>query len=161
MGIETAKDKRNGTASPFRPIVDIVDINMTDLPARTVVILKGLPASGKTTYARAMEGYRRVNKDDLRVMLDDGRYSPENEQVVGAVRDLAIIAVLYGGNDVVVDDTNLDPKHEDRIRDVVGKLAKVEVIHIRCDIEECVRRDATRSLPVGERVIREMAQRWG
>jgi predicted kinase len=131
---------------------------MTALPI--VFILKGLPASGKTTYARAMEGCRRVNKDDLRAMFDNGRYSPENERLIAGVRDLAILAGLAWGN-VVVDDTNLDPKHEAQIREVVGPLATVQVIRLDCDVEECIRRDAARPHPVGEDVIREMDRKWG
>lgn len=41
----------------------------------TVYITKGLPASGKTTWAKEKttsfpNSYKRVNKDDLREMLD-------------------------------------------------------------------------------------------
>jgi len=44
----------------------------------TVTILKGLPGSGKTTWAKEQiakspGNYKRINKDDLREMLDNSR----------------------------------------------------------------------------------------
>ena len=49
-------------------------------------MLQGLPASGKTKYARELQadGWKRVNKDDLRDMIDNGKSimeTPAEEQV--------------------------------------------------------------------------------
>jgi len=50
-----------------------------------VLILKGLPASGKSTYAKelvAKGNWKRINKDDLRAMLDCSKWSKANEKFV-------------------------------------------------------------------------------
>ena len=52
---------------------------------KKILILRGLPASGKSTFARKLlnenpNAWKRLNKDELRAMLDDSIHSPANEQ---------------------------------------------------------------------------------
>src|SRR5207245_9019847 len=49
-----------------------------------LLLLKGLPASGKSTYAKelVLKGWKRVNKDDLRAMIDNGKWSHSNEDII-------------------------------------------------------------------------------
>jgi predicted ABC-type ATPase len=65
----------------------------------TLYMTKGLPGSGKTTWAKEMVSkskgsVKRVNKDDLRAMLDAGEWSKENEKFVLKVRDFIIEKAL-------------------------------------------------------------------
>src|SRR6202035_2221954 len=79
----------------------------------TLHLTRGLPASGKTTWAMSWvaqdrAGRARGHRDDLRKMLDDGVHvKGVTEQRVMAVRDAAIVRMLRNGIDVVCDDTNL------------------------------------------------------
>lgn len=135
---------------------------------KKVIILKGLPGSGKSTWGRetlqANPGaYKRINKDDLRDMLDGGHYSGSNEKFVLATRDALIRLGLQSGKHVIVDDTNLNPKHEDHIRQLVsdyrketGESVAIEIKTFDTPIEECIARDLKRARSVGERVIRKM-----
>jgi len=135
---------------------------------KTIYILKGLPASGKSTWARdklneSPGTYKRVNKDDLRAMLDDSHWSRHNEKFVLRLRDHIITEALRDGKHVIVDDTNLHPKHEARIEQIAHEYRKeageeiaVEVIAFNTDVEECIRRDLLRPRSVGEKVIRSM-----
>lgn len=133
---------------------------------KKVIILKGLPASGKSTYAKQLifnnpGVYKRVNKDDLRSMLDDGKWSKHNEQFVLKLRDKIIIDSLQEGKHVIVDDTNLHPKHEQNIRDLVKEMeVKIDVITFDTPIEECIERDLKRTKSVGEKVIRDMYKQF-
>lgn len=125
---------------------------------KKVIILKGLPASGKSTWAKQMvdkKGYKRINKDDLRAMLDNGKWSKANEKMVLAMRDHMITHSLEAGFNVIIDDTNLHPKHEARIRELAGEH-EVEVKFFECSVAECVKRDLIRPVSVGEKVIRRM-----
>ncbi|MEU8890872.1 AAA family ATPase [Streptomyces sp. NPDC048442] len=148
--------------------------------ARPVVhVMTGLPASGKTTAARALQAesggrMRRVNLDDLRAMLDlpaarnrDRDESPEGrarsfarEQTVLAVQDAAVRAAVDGGFDVVVDNTHLTPHIPKRLKAAVAGQA-VFVVHdfTGVPLEECVRRDAARANPVGEDIVRILADK--
>jgi len=133
---------------------------------KQVIILKGLPASGKSTYAFKLIDknpgkYKRVNKDDLRAMLDNGKWSKSNEKLVLKIRDLIILESLESGFHVIVDDTNLHPKHETHIKQLVKGKAKVVVKDFTdVDINVCIERDLKRNRSVGERVIRRMYKQF-
>jgi predicted kinase len=144
---------------------------------QTVYFLKGLPASGKSTWAREkieedrMNGIvtKRVNKDDLRAMLDNSNYSKEREKFVLEIRDEIVYEALRQGYDVIVDDTNFLPKHKERIEGIVQSIVQsaefdnnvvmnieVEEIFFDVSLSECIERDKKRENPVGEKVIRNM-----
>ncbi len=128
-----------------------------------IFLLKGLPASGKSTWARGYCGEnpktKRVNKDDLRAMISC-KHTKGNESFVLVIRNSFIHHALSMGYDVIVDDTNFHPKHEDDIRVLALNFdAEVEIKEFDTPIEECIRRDSYRTGPanVGEEVIRRMA----
>ena len=133
---------------------------------KRVILTKGLPASGKTTWANELLAketgrWKRINKDSLRDMLDGGKYSKSNENFVLEMRDKLIISALENGFHVVVDDTNLNPYHETVIRDLVRGKALVEVKDFTdVPIETCIERDNRRANGVGEKVIRDMYNKW-
>lgn len=132
-----------------------------------VLILKGLPASGKTTYAKELMAsdlsWYRVNKDELRLLYPppDGQWTPAHERdVIVPERNRRIMRALWDGKNVIVDDTNLAHKHEKAIREMVRRRgAEVTVKTFDVPLEECIRRDSLRegSSHVGEEVIRRMA----
>jgi predicted kinase len=135
---------------------------------KKVILTKGLPASGKSTWAKTMVAenrgmYKRINKDDLRAMLDISDWSPSNEKFIQNTRNQLLIQSLKEGKHVILDDTNLNPKHEIQIRELVSAYnlehkdqVKVETKNFDVDIEECIARDLKRTASVGERVIRRM-----
>lgn len=128
-----------------------------------LLALRGLPASGKTTYAKelANKGWVRVNKDDLRAMLNNGKFSKENESYVLALRDEIIISSLVQGKNVVVDDTNLDPKHMIAFESIAGEfLADFDVKFFDVDVKECIKRNRERQNPVPDKVIYTMHERY-
>lgn len=133
---------------------------------KKIIILKGLPGSGKSTWAkefvRTNADWKRVNKDDLRAMMDDSKWSGKREQYILATRDLLINRFLLDGYNVIVDDTNLNPKHEEHIKEMAktitesGTPCEVEVKFFDTPIGECIKRDLSRPKSVGEAVIRKM-----
>lgn len=137
-----------------------------------VILTKGLPASGKSTYAKELlldGNWTRVNKDDLRALLHGGKWSRENEKQVEAARDALILSALDRGSNVVVDDTNLHPKHEARVRQIVADWNKAHVTALvtveikdftNVSVDECIRRDSKRPNYVGADVIRRMYRQF-
>jgi len=130
---------------------------------KTLYMAVGLPASGKTTWAKAKMAehpgcYKRVNKDDLRAMLDDGKWSRDNEKFVLAMSRALIDGALGHGKHCICDDTNLHPKHETALREIAKKRdASFEIVDFRdVPLETCLERDAHRQNYVGEAVIRRM-----
>lgn len=132
---------------------------------KKVIICKGLPGSGKSTWAKEQVQnshckIKRVSKDDLRAMFDNSKWSRNNEKFILDMRDQCIKNILMDGEHVIVDDTNLAPKHEAHIRELVKGIAEVEVKFFDVDVEECIRRDSTREKKVGEKVIRDMYEQY-
>lgn len=118
---------------------------------------KGLPASGKTTWART-QNMKRVNKDDLRQMIDNGVWSKKNERLIVDARNWIVHGLLQNGEDVIVDDTNLAPVHGRELRKIAGMYSAEFEIKDFTDVplEECIKRDQNRPNYVGEKVIRRM-----
>jgi len=80
-----------------------------------LIMMKGLPASGKSTNAKeltAQGSWIRLNRDLLRTMLHFDKWSGFNEGLtVDAEKALARM-FLAKGISVIIDDTNLTPKHK-------------------------------------------------
>ena len=123
-------------------------------------MLKGLPASGKSTYAKELVNkydYYRVNKDDLRAMVNNSHWSKEREKFIVHWRDEIVKDSLGGLKNVVVDDTNFAPIHETVLRTIAKAYgAEFEVKFFDVPVEECIKRDLLRPRSVGEKVIRKM-----
>lgn len=112
-----------------------------------------------------MDGFVRVNKDDIRAALSTAGWvwSKQNEKDVTTERDRRIVEALSKGLNVVNDDTNLAKKHEDRLRYIANCYgADFEVMTFLTSIKECVVRDSKRAgtEKVGEEVIRNMASTY-
>ncbi len=130
-----------------------------------IIILKGLPGSGKTTWAKEYQkkhpDTKRVNKDELRAMIDDGKWSRENEKEVIGIRDGLVCRWIARDLDIIVDDTNFAPEHEKSLREIAKEGGyEVEVKLVDTPLAECIARDAKRPKPVGEKVIRDMHNKY-
>lgn len=135
---------------------------------KTVWILKGLPGSGKSTLAKKMlaenpGNIKRLNKDELRSMLDNSYHTTANEKFVERLRDLMLIEALKEGKHVIIDDTNLSDRPVERITQLVqkyrkdsGDVVQIEVIPVEASLEEAIERDNKREKKVGRDVIVRM-----
>lgn len=133
----------------------------------TLIITRGLPASGKTTWARDWvagdpDHRVRLNRDDYRVMLHGRRLGTRaQEDMVTVVQHAAIVAALRGGLDVVVDDTNLAVDVVARLQQLaIRSGARFEVADqfLVVPTATCISRDRQRprAQRVGEDVITGM-----
>ncbi len=133
-----------------------------------IIILKGLPASGKSTWAK--EEVRkdptktiRVNKDDLRQMLYNSEYSGKKEKLVLDIRDSLIKFGIDNKLKIIVDDTNLNPTHEENIKKLAernGYMWEIKFFDVSPDI--CIERDSHSSgqARVGKDVILDMYSKY-
>jgi predicted kinase len=138
-----------------------------------MIILMGLPASGKSTYAaQLLQQYGnaiRINRDLLRTMLHCDVWSGKNERLTkNAARTLArhflardemgLLDLKQGPGVVIIDDTNLVEStlaSWKQLAEMCG--ASWEIVDMPTDVAECLRRDRLREKPVGDHVIIGMA----
>lgn len=135
-----------------------------------ILILKGIPASGKSTYAKKLVDtgrYKRSNKDDLRAMIDNSHWNKKNERFVLAIRDSFINECIKNDINCIIDDTNFDNKHFKNICDLARYANKniiVKEVYFPIEVEEAIERNKKRiaegTTLVTEKVIRDMYERW-
>lgn len=132
-----------------------------------IIITKGLPASGKSSWARQFiaenPDYVQIEKDEIRKdtsLFKDGQYVHKrgDEAIVIKERDRLIRKALGAGKNVIVSDTNLVQKHITQISNIARQNnADVEVkSFLDVPLKELIERDAKREDSVGEQVIRRM-----
>lgn len=129
-----------------------------------IYVTRGLPASGKSTWAKMASGHGsrtvRVCRDDIRDMLvgtdRPGVLTREQEELVSRMEEAAVRAAVEQGRDVYVDAMHIRPKYIDKW----CTFGHVEVVDFPVPLVELVRRDANRDRPVGEKVIRQIAKRF-
>jgi len=134
-----------------------------------ILLLKGLPASGKTTYAKELlkkGNWKRVNKDELRSMIDDGAWSKKKEQFILNTRDMLVSQAIEYGYNIIVDDTNFAPKHLSVMEAIADRAIRcgheviIETKVFDVGVDECIKRDLVRPNSVGSRVIRKMYNQY-
>lgn len=140
---------------------------------KELIVLRGIPASGKTTYARQLmkkypNKYKRVNRDQLREMIDIGRYSETNEKMIKTIRDVVISEYLKEGYSVIADDTNLKQSDIDHFITLLEKVKRegagdVKMIQTKINVrlEDAINRDKIRENPVGMNVIKGLYEKYG
>ena len=142
---------------------------------KRVILTRGLPASGKSTWAKQEvlkdpEHSVRINRDDLRNM--SGKYwVPARENYILSCRNLLLNTAIYMNfNTIIIDDMNLNPRDIDYIIKAVNKFNKVLKSKNQYKIEikdftnvplnVCIERDSKRENPLGEKVIRDIFNKY-
>jgi predicted kinase len=124
-----------------------------------LILTKGLPASGKTTWAKEyIQKYpetANLCKDDLRLQLSG---TNKREKRIIKVRDLLTEYYFEQGYSVIWSDTNLNPVHLSRATELAAKYQAELTIKDFTDVSlaECIRRDLVRANSVGQEAIEQM-----
>jgi hypothetical protein len=95
-------------------------------------------------------------------MMHADRFHGKHEKQVLRARDLMVETFLLQGVSVIVDDTNFNPRHEERLRQIAeGKGAAFRVQDFTdVPLHTCIERDQKREKSVGEKVIRRMYKQY-
>lgn len=135
-----------------------------------VIVLVGLPASGKTTEARRLiNAFPEIvysNKDAFRRLCyhESIDWFRGMEHAVCEMRDALIRSVLSSGGTVLIDDTNLSMVHIATIKSIALTYgAQVEMQDFtNIPLEVCLERNSVRTDKdrVPEDAIRDMHEKY-
>ena len=137
-----------------------------------LVIVRGLPGSGKSTWAKAWVNEDPINRvrlnwDDMRNMM--GPYwipERENTGVLKELREKFLKHMMERNWDIVCDNMNLNPKEIEFYKNIVEEFNKnghpytIEFKDFFIPVEECIRRDAMRANPIGEKTIKSLFHKY-
>ncbi len=126
-----------------------------------ITILIGIPASGKSTYAkdyiRNNADTVRVNRDDFRLMLKSAQMTePKIEDMITTLVDATITQSLLRKCNVLVDATNLKVGYIKSFIEKFKYSADIDYRVFDISLEKALERDAKREATVGEAVIKKM-----
>ena len=145
---------------------------------KKIILTRGIPGSGKSTWAKAWvaespETRIRLNWDDMRNMM--GPYwVPSREPINKAMLWCAVNTAAYCDKpyDIVIDNMNLNPKVWKEVEEWIEtynashhakSLNLCYVLYFKdffIPIDECIRRDAMRPNPIGEKTIKDIWRRY-
>ena len=138
---------------------------MTD--TQKIVVTRGLPASGKTTWAKAWvlkDPLRRarVSRDDIRrALFVVPTYEKDQEELVTTTERQMVRDLATAGRSVVVDATHLRPAYVRQWRKLAGSLGlELEIEEFPIELDEAVKRDHDREDGVGKEVIQRMYDKY-
>lgn len=137
-----------------------------------LIIMRGLPGSGKSTWAKAWVNEDPINRvrlnwDDMRNMM--GPYwvpERENTGVLKELREKFLKHMMERNWDIVCDNMNLNPKEIEFYENIVkefnedGHSYTIEFKDFFIPVEECIRRDAMRANPIGEKTIKSLFHKY-
>ena len=129
-----------------------------------LIILQGVPAAGKSTWAREFIKGKKdwviVNRDSIR----DGRgdyWIPEQEEYISDLEKYHVTRALERGLNVIIDATNLNPKTIAKWKQVAKQFSiEPEWIEFTITYQEAIERDSKRERPVGKGVIRDFFNKY-
>lgn len=131
---------------------------------REIKVLRGIPASGKSTWTKQFLAenprFKRVNKDSFRRMLIGDNWDVKIEKIVHELQEHAIETLLGKGNSVLLDNTHLGEKYFTEVCNLAKRIGNVTVSEKWFDVplEECLKRNSTRIgvERVPEDIVRKM-----
>lgn len=130
----------------------------------SLILLVGIPGSGKTTYAKKyIEEHPSIvhlSSDDIRKELYGDESIQGNPSEVFTLMQKRAVEFLNNGQSVVYDSTAVTRKDRAGIIAACPKFVKIECHIIWAPIETCIERDASRKRTVGKEVIDRMLKRF-
>lgn len=118
----------------------------TKMNKQQILLCKGLPASGKSTYSKALctddPNFIRINKDDIRELLGSPVFNHKFEDSVLDIQRRMGLAILDTGKSLIIDDTNFAPKHQ-TYWSIIATTRGIgfKVMYFETPVEECIERD--------------------
>jgi predicted kinase len=118
-----------------------------------VILCKGIPASGKSTWAKQEvakdpNNWARINNDDLREMLNQSVWSKDYEKIITNTRNYLIEDILKRGKSIIIDNLNINNIHFEDVCKIVSRInadiiVEEKVFYI--DLQDALERNSKRT----------------
>ncbi|MGV9206237.1 MAG: AAA family ATPase, partial [Promethearchaeia archaeon] len=137
-----------------------------------LLIITGLPASGKSTFSDLLKSYledvENVNRkisiidpDEIRRKISPGTFDFERESEVREQNLKKVNNKLKKGNIVISDDLNYYTSMRHDLKLIADKLKKKHfIIHINTPLETCLGWNKERGEPIPNYLIKEISQKF-
>ena len=129
---------------------------------KEVRILIGIPASGKSTFAKNFasfhKGYKIVSTDDIRWKLFGNPSIQGNPKRIFAIAYKEIISYLNSGHNVIFDATNISRKNRANLINFLNENSVENIVadYFPVTIDVALERNLQRKRHVPEKVIHKM-----
>lgn len=134
-------------------------------------ITVGISGSGKSTWAEQQPNAFEINRDKLRWQVtgcigwsgDNAyKFSSKIETDVTNIAEGHLIAVAKMGEDVIISDTNLNPKFRQKLIATCQGLGYiVQIKEFPISFQEALERDKGRGIfSVGNEVLKRQWEQW-
>ena len=133
-----------------------------------IIVLQGVPASGKSTWAKK---YVKDHPDTVIVCRDSIRegtgtyWNPDHEDYISVIEEVSIRTAITAGLDVIIDATNLNHKTIEKWNGLAKSTgSEIEFKLFEISYEDALKRDEQRkndgSRAVGKDVIRRFFKNY-
>lgn len=132
---------------------------------KKILLLIGIPASGKSTWRKKFllnnRGWVSISRDDYRLMLDGSQIMDfKGEMLVTQLVNNAIAIAIKAKFNVIVDQTNVNLKYLNEMVAFCEKIADVECKIFDMVEKVAIERDKNRDASVGAEVIKKMFKNY-
>lgn len=119
-------------------------------------MLIGIPASGKSSYARGLSSGRVLSSDAIRETVLGDRKDQSHQGMVFDIMNRSAKILLEEGHHVFYDATNISAKRRMALLKTLPKDTYKEALYFAIPVEDAISRDKKREHKVGEDVIMRM-----
>jgi predicted kinase len=127
---------------------------------KRLILLAGIPGSGKTTLAQSLiaKGYLSLCADQIRQELWGNEAEQKEPEKVFAIFFERLEQALQKNLDIVIDNTNINRRHREPIltRAKNAGYTDIEIWLLETPLELCLARNKNRTRMVPEDILRNM-----
>ena len=122
-----------------------------------ILVLQGVPASGKSTFAKSLvlkdKSYVIVSRDAIREARGE-YWIPEHEDYISDIEEFEIRSAIKHNLNPIIDATNLNPKTIAKWKNLAEELnVNIEFKMFEIDFATALERDSKRERSVGKKVL--------